>query len=217
MARALWLGLSIVLAGCHASKAVEKAERARRAGAWDEAVLYYEQARDEHPDNIEYQMALDRTRLEASHIHLSQARRYREMDRLGEAALELERALRYDPTNRYALAQLAEIERRQDASPSGHVSVERSAIFGVVPVLEPDSSSSIGLHFPEGTSLRTVLEALAKLAGVSILFDESFRDRQVTVELDSVSFQEALDILMQTNGLFYKAVGSTSVMVTPRR
>ena len=76
---------------------------------------------------------------------------------------------------------------------------------------------SIRLHFPEGTSLRIVLEALAKLAGVSILFDESFRDKQVAVELDGVSFREALDILMRTNGLFYKAVGSSSVMVTPRK
>ena len=221
MARAVLLGLSVVLAACHASKAVEQAQRAARAGAWDEAVLYYERARDEHPDNIEYQMALDRARLEASRAHLSQARKYLERDELDEAASELERALGYDPTNRYAHDELAEIGRRQDASPSGNVSTDsstdKSTIWGADRVLDPDSSRSIRLHFPEETSLRTVLEALAKLAGVSILFDESFRDKEVAVELDGVSFREALDILMQTNGLFYKAVGSSSVMVTPRK
>ena len=126
MARAVLLGLSVVLAACHASKAVEQAQRAARAGAWDEAVLYYERARDEHPDNIEYQMALDRARLEASRAHLSQARKYLERDELDEAASELERALGYDPTNRYAHDELAEIGRRQDASPSGNVSTDSS-------------------------------------------------------------------------------------------
>ncbi len=212
MARAVLLGLSVVLAACHASKSVEQAQRAARAGAWDEAVLYYERARDEHPDNIEYQMALHRALLMASRAHLSQARKYLERDELDEAASELERALGYDPTNRYAHDELAEIGRREDASPSANFSV-----FEADRVLDPDSSTSIKLHFPEGTSLRTVLEALAKLAGVSILFDESFRDKEVAVELDGVSFREALDILMQTNGLFYKAVGASSVMVTPRK
>ena len=88
-------------------------------------------------------MAFDRARLEASRAHLSQARKYLEMDEpdmLAWAASELERALGYDPTNRYA----------QD-------------------------------------------------------------------ELDDVSFREALDILMQTNGLFYKFVGSSILMVTSRK
>jgi len=143
MARAAFFCLSVALAACHASKAVEQAQRAARVGAWDEAVLYYQQARDEQPDNIEYRMAFDRARLEASRAHLSQARKYLEMDEpnmLAWAASELERALGYDPTNRYA----------QD-------------------------------------------------------------------ELDDVSFREALDILMQTNGLFYKFVGSSILMVTSRK
>ncbi len=69
------------------------------------------------------------------------------------------------------------------------------------------------MKFPEGSSLRTVLESLAELAGVNILFDESFRDKPVAVDLEGVSYREVLDILMQTNGLFYKPVGSTSVLV----
>ena len=217
MARFALLCLLVVHVACHASKAVEQAQRAARAGAWDEAVLYYERARDEHPDNIEYRMALAEARLEASFAHLRRARKYLEMDELDDAVSELERALGYDPTNRYAHDELAEIGRRQEASPSGDFSADGSAIFGPDRVLDPESSSNISLHFPEGTSLRTVLEALAKLAGVSVLFDESFRDKEVAVELDGVSFREALDILMQTNGLFYKAVGASSVMVTPRK
>ena len=58
-----------------------------------------------------------------------------------------------------------------------------------------------------------MLESLAELAGVNILFDESFRDKRVAVDLEGVSYREVLDILMQTNGLFYKPVGSSNVVV----
>lgn len=218
MARVLVLFLWVALAACHASKAFEHAQRAERAGDWDEAVVYYERARDEQPENVEYRMALDWARLQAAHTHMRQARKFLEMEALEDAALALERALGYDATNRYALDELAEIRRRQDTAASEEgLLVRSSPIFGADRVIDPDSMETIALHFPEGSSLRNVLEALAKLAGVSILFDESFRDKEVAVDLDGVTFREALDILMQTNGIFYKAVGSSSVLITSQK
>ena len=80
-------------------------------------------------------------------------------------------------------------------------------------VLDPASTAPIHLKF-ESTSLRKVFEAIAKLAGINILFDESFRDKTVTVELTDVSLEEALDILVRTNGLFYKVVPS-AVLISP--
>jgi hypothetical protein len=46
-------------------------------------------------------------------------------------------------------------------------------------------------------------------------FDESFRDKRVTVDLTDVSFEEALDILVRTNGLFYKVLRPSAVIVAP--
>ena len=62
-----------------------------------------------------------------------------------------------------------------------------------------------------------MLASLAKRAGVNILFDESFRDKRVAVDLEGVSYREILDILMQTNGLFYKPVGSSNEIVVRER
>jgi general secretion pathway protein D len=84
-------------------------------------------------------------------------------------------------------------------------------------VLDPSSPVPIHLQFAKETSLRSVLEALARLAGVNILFDESFRDKPVTVDLQGVTFQEALDILVLTNGLYYKVLRPTTVVVSPER
>ena len=94
-------------------------------------------------------------------------------------------------------------------------SASSSPIIDRQGVLDPSSLDPIRLYFPDGTSLRKILETLGKLAGVNILFDDSFRDKPVSVDLEGVSFQEAVDILMQTNGLFYKVMSTSTVLVTP--
>jgi hypothetical protein len=39
----------------------------------------------------------------------------------------------------------------------------------------------------------------------------SDRDREITVDLRGVTFEEVLDLLLETHGLFYKVVNSTTV------
>ena len=56
-----------------------------------------------------------------------------------------------------------------------------------------------------------------KLAGVNVLFDESFRDTAIDVALEDVTFREALDILGMTHRFFYKPLRSRTVIVSPQR
>ena len=179
------------------SGAFERGHDAARTGEWDAAVRYYERALAEEPDNVVYRIAFERALLEASRIHLEDARTYAAAADIDAAIEGFEIALDYDPTNRYERPAPRISPFRQDE-----------------PILDPSSPAPIHVKFPEGSSLRTVLETLAELAGVNILFDESFRDKRVAVDLEGVSYREVLDILMQTNGLFYKAVSSSTVLVT---
>jgi hypothetical protein len=163
-------------------------------------------------------MSLQRARLEASRVHLSRARKYREASELERAAAEIELALELDPTNEYAREDLLETRRRiEEKSEAPPPFVARERIFGSEPALDPASDAPVDLRFAERTSLRDVLEALAKLAGVNILFDETYRDREVSVDLKGVTFRQALELLLTTNGLFYKVVGSETVRVAPER
>lgn len=200
---------------CRSSSPFELGREASRARDWDAAVQFYERALAEDPDNIEYRMTHGRALLSASRFHLAEAR-----DRLAagdlEAAIdELELAIDYDPTNPYIRAELEEllrerVDRRREADPMVRVSPfsDRERI------LDPSSPAPLHVKFPEGSSLRRVLESLAELADVNILFDESFRDQRVSVDLEGVSYREILDLLMQTHGLFYKVVRSSTVVVT---
>ena len=83
-----------------------------------------------------------------------------------------------------------------------------------VPVLSPRSTAPITLRFTE-VGLEKVFESLGKVAGVNILFDEGFRDKKATVNLTSVSFEEALDRISFVNRLFYKVLDQNTVIVVP--
>ena len=202
------------------SGAFERGRRAARTGEWDAAVRYYQRAVTEEPENVEYRIAYERALLEASRVYLEKARNDAAADNLDGAIEGFEIALDYDPTNRYARDELEELrarrdrhERRTPENPTAGVSPFRQG----EPIIDPSSPKPIHVKFPEGSSLRTVLASLAKLAGVNILFDESFRDKRVAVDLEGVSYREILDILMQTNGLFYKPVVSSNEIVVRER
>lgn len=206
-----------LLDACASGSSFELGKRSARAGDWDEAVSLYRKAQEQEPENIEVRAALLRATLEASRVHLQLAREKRDEGDLAGAASELAIAVDYDPTNRYARDELEEIRDHLAEAKAEVPTLEHEPLFGREPVLEPGSSAPIHLKFAEATSLRTILQALGRLAGVNVLFDESFRDRQVTVDLDGVTFEQALELLLETHGLYYKVVDSSTLRLAPRR
>ena len=201
-------------AACHSgsSRAFELGSDAARNAEWDAAVRYYERALAESPSKIEYRIAFERAVLEASRAHLREARSRAARGDTDGAIERFETALDYDPTNRYARDELEELRAQPARSLSLPPASRVTAFREGEPRVDPSSSDLLRVKFPDGSSLRTVLEALAELAGINVVFDESFRDQRVAVDLEGVSYREILDILMQTNGLFYKVVGSSAVI-----
>ncbi|MGH9388127.1 MAG: hypothetical protein ACRD1Z_00820, partial [Vicinamibacteria bacterium] len=136
---------------------------------------------------------------------------------------ELELAINLHPANRYAQAILEETRARlaeREASREEAESFEdrrrrAQELFGGRPILEPSSTAPIQLRFAEDTSLQKIFEVLSKLSGINILFDESFRDKRVTIDLVDVSFEEALDKLALINRQFYKVVDSSTIIIVP--
>jgi general secretion pathway protein D len=190
--------LALLLGSCASHSPLELGHRRARAEDWDAAVAFYRKALAAKPDDIEARASLLRASLEASQAHLRRAReRQKAFDLIGAAA-ELEIALEFDPTNRYAREELAILR-------SGPTPPEPP------PKLEPVPDSLIDLRISEPTSLREILEQLARMRGVNLIFDEAYRDREITVDLQGVTFEEALDLLLETQGLFYKVVSSRTV------
>ncbi|HXV61775.1 MAG TPA: STN domain-containing protein [Vicinamibacteria bacterium] len=205
---------SLALLACSGSRrSFEAGEEAARRDDWDLAVEHYERAASQEPESLEYRIALEFARFEASRAHLREARERLEAGDSLVAASELEAALEYDPGNRFAESELRELRRRAEPPLESDPPDHGQILFGPEPVLDPFSDAPLNLRFAEETSLRKVLEALSRLSGVNILFDESYRDRLVTVDLKDVTFAQALELLLSTNGLYYKTLSSSAVRV----
>ena len=220
----LFLASGIGFVACNgSSRAYKKGRSAGHNGNWDAAIVHYTRAVKEAPQNIEYRMALERALVEGSSYHMQQGSKHLAAENLQSAVNELELAVDLDPTNKYAQSilnetreRLAERETQRDEAEQFAQRRRRAReLFGGRPILEPSSTAPIQLKFAEDTSLQKIFEVLSKLSGINVLFDESFRDKRVTVDLVDVSFEEALDKLVLINRLFYKVVDASTIIIVP--
>jgi general secretion pathway protein D len=216
------LTVSLTLMGCAAGNAYRAGEKEAKNGNWDLAVAKLTVANQKDQNNISYKIALETARIQASRFHYTEARKALAAQDLDKAADELDIATKYDVGNKAAADQLAivrsQIRRREEEK-------ERRAEFDSLrgraqgqrlplPVLSPRSPAPITLNFTE-TSLQKILETLAKVAGVNILFDQDYRDKKADAKLSGVSFQEALDRITFVNKLFYKVLDQNTIIVVP--
>src|SRR5262245_41994704 len=102
---------SLAAAGCGGGP-YGKGATAARNGDWDTAVEYYRKAVQDHPNKTEYRIALERAMINASTVHLDQARVLEARGQLDEALIEYRRAAAFDPPNRMLNAKVLDLERR---------------------------------------------------------------------------------------------------------
>jgi general secretion pathway protein D len=219
---AVALVLSLAGSGCAARSAYRQGKKEAKKGNWDLAVARLTAALQKDPENIDYKIALENARVQASRFHHAEARKYLAADELEKAVEELEIATKYDPGQRLASDDLVrardKIRVREDEkkrlSEFEAMKSRAQAARIPVPVLSPRSPVPVAIKFTE-TSLEKILDTLGKLSGVNILFDEGYRDKKYTVNLTGVTFQEALDQITFVNRLFYKVLDQNTLIIVP--
>ena len=219
---ALALVVALLAAGCAAGNAYRRGQSEAKKGNWDMAVAKFTMALQRDPESIPYKIALEKAKVEASRLHYAEAKQHLAADDLERAVDELEIATRYDGGNKSAADDLflvrEKIQRREDEKKrlaDFEKMKERAQARVPVPTLSARSPVPITLRFGSGTKLQKVLDTLGKLAGVNILYDESFRDKDTEVNLTGVTFEEALNQITFTNRLFYKVLNQNSLIIIP--
>lgn len=218
------IGLAIVLVGLvGCSTAKETAHDGAKAvdqQNWDAAVYHYLEAVTEEPGNIEYRMQLTRARQKASQAHLRKGIMLREMGRLHDARNELQMAAQLDPVNQFAEQALEKVQEDLEvlAGPGGEQALEemkRRASEAKVkpPILDPTSDEPITLKFPQPKPVKEIYKALGKAYGFNVLFDPKLKDDKLSVELNDVTAERALEIVLQAAGHFYKVLDEHSIIV----
>jgi general secretion pathway protein D len=213
--------MAVLLTGCGARWAYRQGQTEAKRGNWDLAVARLTRALQKDPDNIRYRIALEKARVEASRAHAATARRHLAAGALDKAVEELQVAANFDPANEAVAGELQNLRRRIQAREEEKRRLSdfstmksRAQAYSPMPVLSPRSTAPITLSFPN-QSLEKVFEALGKIAGINILFDPDFRDKQVRVNLTGVSFQEALDQLTLAHRMFYKVLDRNTIIIVP--
>ena len=222
LAMALSLVVVVSLAGgCSSAKqTASDGEDAFEKGNWDAAVYYYLQALAEEPDNIEYKLNLTFARQKASAEHFQRGTMLRELGRLKAAHDELQMAVQLDRTNQFAEQLLQRVTEEIDilSRPDGARELEelkRAAREAKVkpPVLDPRSKERITLNFPKPKPVKEIYQAMAKAYGFNVLFDPKLKDDRITIELNDLTAEQSLEMVMQAAAHFYKVLDEHTIII----
>ncbi len=210
----------MVLGGCTTQRTVDKGAEAMRQKNWDAAVYFYLEALARDPGNTQYQMALTFARQKAANQHFERGQKLRELGRLAAARDEIQMAVQLDPTQQYAQQILDQLDKEMEvlSQPGGAetlAQMKKEAREAKVkpPVLNPTSKEPITLNFPKPKPVKEIYQAMAKAYGFNVIFDPKLRDDKISIELNDVTAERALELVMQNAGHFYKVLDPHTIII----
>ena len=163
-----------------------------------EALTELKMAMGYDPSNRDYQAALaDALRLKQAQDQLQLARKFQAMGRTDEALAIYERVVELDPSLIEALAGITTLTTQQRAAQS-----------------VGQSTKPITMRF-QNAKLKEVFEIVARTANINVVFDKDIRDDPITIFLKDMSFDEALTLILNTNGLVSQKVGPDTLLILP--
>ncbi len=211
--------LAAVVAGCATGRAFSRGQEAASAGDWDAAVGYYRQALQDDPDRPDYKIALERAMIAAAQMYLTRAREFEAANQPEEALRAYRKALEFEPGNRQLAQRAGEIERmlrdRLEANaprPEIEKLREEARRQSAEPILSPTSRDPLGIHF-NNASIRDILNFIGNATGINVTYDRDFQDRSITLDLEGVTLEQALEQIMVANQLFYKVLNERTIIV----
>ena len=205
-----------VAAGCATSGAFRAGENAERLQDYDRAVLEYQKALKDSPDDVQYRRALQRARLRAANDHVNMARRLAGRGLYNEAMNEYRLAQELDANAPGVAEGMREVEAERQRGRASLEEAKARAHEKALPGLDlgPDAQQPLGLVF-RNASLREAYLALGRAAGVNVTFDPSFQDATVSLDLKDVGFEQALSALDAAGRTFHRVVDKKVLNIVP--
>ncbi len=225
LARLAWLALAITVClpafADKAGSAYKHGVDAEARQNYEQAFDFYKQAYDLNPKDIKYRAAFSRMRFYASASHVHKGQLLRDQGRLDEALAEFQRATEIDPSNFAAAQELhrakTDIDNRnanpgQPAAPPKPTGVSALAQQAAGPIeLRSISATPITLRMTEDS--KVAYTAIGKIAGINVLFDPDYTSRRISIELNGVSLDQALEIVALESKTFWRPVTPNTVFV----
>ena len=200
---------------------------------WDSALEAYEKALSEDPAEVVFQ---------AAQAHLDHGLKVRDEGQLGEALLDFQKAYALNPSSSAAeqevrrTQEMIQRERERIQQTGKEAPPEVRALTPVeeekkqtqeklnrllpLPELKPLNNEPINLKIAN-QSPRVLFETVSKIAGINVLWDPDMNPppsgggaRNVSVELNNETLDEALDEIATLTKFFWKPLSTNTIFVT---
>ena len=198
----------------------EKGQDAEARQNYEQAFDYFKQAYNLKPKDLRYRTAFERTRFYAASSHVHRGQILRDAGKLDEAAVEFRKGLEIDPSSFIAQQELKRTEQmireaqnpQPQAAAPGTTALRKRLESAQGPVeLAPISNVPITLKVTEKSNV--IYETVGKLAGINVLFDPDYTPRQVRIELNGVTLEDALEIISFETKTFWRPVTPNTIFV----
>src|SRR5216684_3880815 len=182
----------LLAAGCPKGKTdFKEGRRAEHLQDYDAAYDYYQKALKNDPENAQYVIKFNQARFEASSLHVKNGQKLRKTAGLIEEKNRANNAATEPPTDTGGEPPLASMP----------------------PEIKPLPNTSISLSMSNDAKI--VFETIAKLAGITVIFDPDFPARRIPVTLNNVTLEQALEIVSMESKAFWKPVTENIIFVIP--
>src|SRR5271165_7153056 len=204
--------------GDTAKEFYQKGSDAEARQNYEQAFDYFKQAYDLKPKDLRYRTAYERTRFYAAASHVHRGQILRDNGKLDEALAQFQKALETDPSSFIAQQELKRTQQmiKEAESPqppaAATTPLRRRLESAQGPVeLAPISNVPITLKVTEKANV--IYETVGKLAGINVLFDPDYTPKQVRIELNGVTLEDALEIISFETKTFWRPVTPNTIFV----
>jgi len=217
----LFAGISFAVAGCpKGTSDFNQGRKAQDLHDYDAAFEYYQKALKTDPQNAEYKIKFDQARFDAAELHIQNGLKLRGRGDLENAASEFQKAASMDPSSVVAEQELRKtIEMIEDRKRAANAASEPSPnndeedLASTPPQIKPLSRAPINLKMTNDAKI--VFDTIGKLAGITVIYDPDFPARRISVELNNVTLEQALDIVSIESKAFLTPVSENIILVIP--
>ncbi len=176
----------------------ERARELLKMRQLDLAIDEFKRAITIEPSSSDHQDGLtEALRLKEARDQYREAERLAQLGRASEALEGFSRAAELDPNLKEALEAVSRITEEQQA-------------------LNRDDrrKQPVTLQF-RNAGLKEVLEALGKAAKINFIFDKDVRNDPFSVSLQDKPFDEALNLILNSNSLFAQRASADLIIISP--
>lgn len=218
---AFCMAVGLLVAGCpKGNSEYNQGVKAETLEDYDAAYTFYQKAVKSDPHNATYKIKLNQSRFEAGESHVKKGQELRKKGDLQDAAGEFQRALAIDPSSSIAeqelnktIEMIAEKNGANEAAAEPQGEANEASLATLPPEIKPASSEPRSLKMSNDAKI--VFDTIGKLWGINMIYDPDFPARRITVDLNNVTLEQALEIASLESKAFVKPVTENILFVIP--